>query len=40
MQDLSKILSVDVTKLYNEKPYKDSGLVLSFDVDTWMWTHG
>ena len=30
MQDLNKILSTDVTKLYNEKPCKDSGSVLSF----------
>ena len=28
MQDLNKTLSVDVTKLYNEKPCKDSGSVL------------
>ena len=28
MQDLNKILSVDVTKLYNDKPCKDSGSVL------------
>ena len=39
MQDLNKILSVDVTKLYNEKPCKDSGSVLSFDVDTWINEH-
>ena len=28
MQDLNKILSVDETKLYNDKPCKDSGSVL------------
>ena len=31
MQDLNKILSTDVTKLYNEKPCIDSGWVLSFE---------
>ena len=36
MQDLDKILSADVTKLYYEKPCKDSGSVLSFNVDTWI----
>ena len=36
MQDLNKILSTDVTKLYNEKPCIDSGSVSSFDVDTWI----
>ena len=36
MQDLNKILSANITKLYNEKPCKGSGSVLSFDVDTWI----
>ena len=36
MEDLNKTLSVDVTKLYNEKPCKDSGSVLSFDVEKWI----
>ena len=39
MQDLNKILLVDETKLYNEKPCKDSGSVLSFDVDKWKNEH-
>ena len=39
MQDLNKILSVDETKLYSEKPCKDSGSVLSFDVDKWINEH-
>ena len=39
IQDLNKILSVDVRKLYNEKSCKDSGSVLSFDVDTWINEH-
>ena len=36
MQDLNKTLSVDPTKLYNEKPCKDSGSVLSFDEEKWI----
>ena len=34
MQDLNKTLLVDVKKRYSEKPCKDSGSVLSFDVDS------
>ena len=36
MQDLDKILSADITKLDNEKPCKDSGSVLSFNMGTWI----
>ena len=36
MQDLNKTLLVDVTKLYNEKPCKDSGAVLSFHLEKWI----
>ena len=35
-QDLNKTLLVDVTKLCNEKPCKDSGSILSFDVEKWI----
>ena len=39
MQDLNKTLLVDVTKLYNEKPCKDSGAVLSFHLEKWINEH-
>ena len=36
MDQLHRLIARDVTRLYNEKPYKDMDTVLTYDINNWL----